>query len=509
MRGYGAALRIIPAMSSPSVSRALFRVDQVRRIDQAAIATASLAGTELMQRAATAAFSLLRRRWPDARRLAVVAGSGNNGGDAFLLATMARAEGMEVSVVAMGASSHGDAAQARASWLDGGGRIMVADEGTALPPADVLVDGLLGTGLARAPEGVAAALIRQMNGHAGRKLALDVPSGLDADHGVAHGEVLRADATISFVGWKRGLFTADGPDCCGALQLDTLRIPDDVYLPFEHDAELLDTSLPCLLPPRAANVNKGRFGHVLAIGGEHGMAGAIALCAEAALRVGAGLVSVATREAHVAMVNGRRPELMARGVDGPQALQTLLDRSSVLALGPGLGQEAWGHALWDAAIHAHKPAVIDADALNLLARESMKLPSGSVLTPHPGEAARLLDTDIASIQADRFTAARALAARYSTVVVLKGAGSLVADVDGRVALCPFGNPGMASAGMGDVLTGVIAGLMAQGLPAWDAARLGVLAHAISGDRAAGACPRGLIASDLLVHLRAFVNGCDT
>jgi NAD(P)H-hydrate epimerase len=232
------------------------------------------------------------------------------------------------------------------------------------------------------------------------------------------------------------------------------------------------------------------------------------LAGEAALRVGAGLVSVATRAAQVGALNAARAELMAHATEDLPALQPLLAQASVLALGPGLGQGAWGRAMWRAALATDMPLVLDADGLNLLAMHPQALRRPAVLTPHPGEAARLLGTDIASVQADRFAAARALAAQHAAVVVLKGSGSLVANADGRLAVCPWGNPGMASGGMGDVLTGVIAGLLAQGLAPWDAACLGVGLHARAGDAAARAGERGLLASDLFPHLRARVNGRD-
>ena len=493
-------------MLMPSIHRMLYTVDQLRRIDRRAIEVGAIPGFELMRRAAQAAFASLQRRWPEAHRLLVVAGPGNNGGDAFLLAALARSAGMTVTVVASNRQSNDDALAARNTWRDGGGEILIADPNTDLPGADVLVDGLFGTGISRPPTDETRVLIERMNAFAGKRLALDVPSGLDSDNGMAPGAVFHADATVSFVGWKRGLFTADGVDCCGDLELDTLGIPYSAFAGIDGDARLMDAGMVSLLPPRLRNVNKGRFGHVLVIGGDAGMAGAVRLAAEAALRTGAGLVSVATRAGHVGAINAARPELMVHAVDGPQSIEALIERSSVIALGPGLGQRAWGHAHWDRALRSTKPVVIDADALNLLARDERSLPAGSVLTPHPGEAARLLGCDTAAIQSDRYAAVRELARRFSAVVVLKGAGSLVADRDGQVALCPFGNPGMASAGMGDVLTGVIAGIIAQGLDAWDAARLGVVVHALAGDRAAAGIPRGLVASDLFAPLRECLNG---
>jgi NAD(P)H-hydrate epimerase len=484
----------------------LYTADQVRCIDRVASDGLGVAGFELMQRAAAAGLAMLRRRWPAARRIVVLAGNGNNGGDAFLLGALALGAGLETEAIALAAESAGDAQRARETFLAAGGNLRVADAATALPPADVCGDGLFGTGLARPVDGVAATLIDQVNAAASATLALDIPSGLGADSGLRLGRCIRADATITFVAWKRGLFTADGADCCGALELATLELPESAFGGIAADAQLLDASIADLLAPRPNNVNKSDFGHVLAIGGDHGMGGAIRLTGEAALRCGAGLVSVATRATHVAALNAARPELMARGVDGPEQLAPLLERASVVAIGPGLGRDAWGDALLAAALDAAKPAVIDADALNRLARQPRALSSPAVLTPHPGEAARLLGCGTAAIQRDRFAAARAIAQRYAAVVVLKGAGSLIADAQGRVAVCPWGNPGMASGGMGDVLTGVVAALLAQGLAPWDAARLGVALHARAGDIAAGVTPRGLLACDLFAPLHTLVNG---
>ncbi len=487
----------------------LYTVEQVRRIDRIAIEQCSSADTPLMQRAATAAYATMRRLWPDARHIRVLAGAGNNGGDAYLFAVLAHADGLRVDLHALGASAGDDAIAARSAWAALGQPIRSIGEAIRAGGADVVVDGLFGSGLSRAIEGEAAHLIDALNARGGATLALDVPSGLAADTGIATGPVLRADATICFVGWKRGLFTADATDLCGLLELATLGISDSAFATFEADARRLDAaSMHTLFPERKRNVNKGNFGHVLTIGGDMGMAGAVRLCAEAALRSGAGKISVATRIDHIGALNAGCPELMARGVDGPQSIAGMLEQASAIALGPGLGQGAWGHALWDAAVRTNVPVVIDADGLNLLAKFPCALAATSILTPHPGEAARLLGVDIEGVQRDRFAAARAIATRHAATVVLKGAGTLIAGPDGRVAVCPYGNSGMASAGMGDVLTGIIAGLLAQGLSAWDAATAGVVVHARAGDLAAGDAPRGLIASDLFGPLRRLLNGFD-
>lgn len=492
-------------MSAPSHCRELYAVAQVRALDRRAIEVLGIPGLELMHRAAAAALASLRRHWPHARRLAVYCGPGNNGGDGFLLACLAREQGLAAEVVALTADGAGDAALACRAWRDAGGTIRLWQADAVVPDADVHVDALYGTGLHRPPAADVGALMAAIQATGRPVLALDVPSGLVADTGGVPGAVLGADVTVSFIAAKRGLHTGHAADVVGVLELAALDLPETLWDGARPDALLL---APDHLPRRARAAHKGVNGHVLAIGGDHGMAGAVRLCGEAALRTGAGLVSVATRTEHLLALNAARPELMAHGVADTAALAPLLARSSVIALGPGLGQGDWSRALWQAALVSGKPLVLDADGLNLLAREPATFGQPAVLTPHPGEAARLLACGVAAVEADRFAAVRALARRYHAVTVLKGAGSLVATPDGMVAVCPWGNPGMASGGMGDLLTGVIAALLAQGCDAWRAACLGVGLHARAGDRAARKGERGLLATDLLAPLRALSNGLD-
>ena len=486
----------------PAHRRDLHTVAQVRAIEREALQNLGMSSFELMRRAATAALSTLRRRWPQMGRICICCGPGNNGGDGFLLAVLAREVGLRVTVLALSAQSQGDAALARREWEAGGGDVLLWSARSSLPETDLQVDALFGIGLQRAPEAGAAALIDAINAGDAPVLALDVPSGLDADSGHCPGAVIRADATVTFVAFKRGLHTGRAADQVGELELATLGIPDSVRAGVPADAQLL---VEGALPPRAQYLNKGDNGHVLVIGGDTGMAGAVRLAGESALRTGAGLVSVATHAGHACALHAGRPELMVHAVEGPQTLQPLLERASVLALGPGLGQTAWGHALWLTALDANLPLVLDADGLNLLAREPRRFSAPVVLTPHPGEAARLLGVRITDIEQDRFAAARELARRYAAVVVLKGAGSLVAHPDGRLDVCPWGNPGMASAGMGDLLTGIVAALLAQGCTPWQAAGIGVGLHARAGDCAARQGERGLLASDLLTPLRRLAN----
>ncbi|MBM1192069.1 NAD(P)H-hydrate dehydratase [Pseudomonas weihenstephanensis] len=254
------------------------------------------------------------------------------------------------------------------------------------------------------------------------------------------------------------------------------------------------------LPARAPDAHKGQFGHVLLIGGDRGFGGSIMLSAQAALRCGAGLVSLATRPEHVPGALTRLPEVMTLGVASANQLMGVLAHASVLVVGPGLGQAPWGRSLLSAAAQAKILQVWDADALNLLSNAGLELARGSVITPHPGEAARLLGISTEQVQADRPAAARALVKKYSVVCVLKGAGSLIAGVDGELAICNHGHPAMATAGLGDVLAGVLGALLAQGMRAFDAACLAVWLHARAGEQQ-GILGRGLAASDLIPAIR--------
>ncbi|WP_336355845.1 NAD(P)H-hydrate dehydratase [Pseudomonas granadensis] len=478
---------------------ALYGAAQVRELDARLIA-AGTPGIELMQRAARATWRALVRQWPDANELTVLAGHGNNAGDGYLIAILALRAGWAVRVLAVGDPQRlqGDAALAHAEALAVG--VDVLRWAVERELRGVIVDALLGTGLNGEVREPYAAAINAINASGLPVAAVDIPSGLCADTGRTLGVAVQADLTVTFIGLKVGLLTGDAADHIGELVFNDLQASADIYSDIAVRARRLSPSNLPLPAPRAPTAHKGRFGHVLLIGGDHGFGGAILLSTETALRSGAGMVSLATRPEHVPAALTRVPEAMALGTSSANQLMGLLEKVSTLVVGPGLGQAGWGRALLSAAANASLPQVWDADALNLLARGFVQLPKDCVITPHPGEAARLLGVSTADVQADRPTATLELSKKYTAVVVLKGAGSLIAHPDGRLALCHQGHPAMATGGLGDVLAGLIGALLAQGMQAFDAASLAVWLHANAGLQQ-GKFGRGLAASDLIPAIR--------
>lgn len=459
----------------------------------------------LMARAGQAAWRCALRHWPQALRIVIACGPGNNGGDGYVLARHALHAGREVRVRRLAPPATPLAQRACGDFLAAGGNVATFDG--ALGEADLLVDALFGIGLSRAPDAATAVMIDALDSHPAPTLALDVPSGIDADSGSAPGRAVHADRTVQFIARHRGLHTGVATDHCGHLELAGLDLPASVYAGVASAAEAWRANaLAGLFPLRPRDFHKGRSGHVLCIGGDHGAGGAVLLAADAALRTGAGLVSISTRGAHVTAALARRPEAMVHAVEDVADLLPLLARADVLAIGPGLGQGAWGHALLPTTLGQAQPRVLDADALNLMATNRWNPSATDVLTPHPAEAARLLGSTTQAVQADRFSAAQALCERFGATVVLKGAGSIVAAPGAIPAVICAGNPGMAVGGMGDLLTGAIAALLAQGLAPRDAAIAGALLHAAAGDAAArDDGERGLLPSDLLPWLRRLSN----
>ncbi|MDH5408046.1 MAG: NAD(P)H-hydrate dehydratase [Gammaproteobacteria bacterium] len=485
----------------------LFSAQQVRELDQCAIEKHNIPGATLMERAGEAAFNVLRQSWPQAQKILLLCGTGNNGGDGYVIARLARQQGLVVSLYQIGDADRlkGDA-KLMAERLAETDVVAQTGECPNCRCFDVIVDAMLGTGLHGEVSDHYRQIIEQVNASGTPALAVDTPSGLSADTGAVLGVAIKAEQTITFIGMKQGLLTGDGPEYCGQLHFDDLQIPTAVYDGFEPSAVQLDyTDLIQHLAPRSRSSHKGQHGHVLVIGGEQGFTGALQLAGEAALRTGAGLVSLATRAAHASVINTDRTELMSHGIETAAQLKPLLAKASVIAVGPGLGQSDWAQALFNAALESELPLVVDADALNLLAADP-RSQSNWILTPHPGEAARLLGQTSQQVQADRFAAAREIQSKYGGIVVLKGAGTLVQTESGPTGICPYGNPGMATGGMGDVLTGVIAGLCAQDLSLSKSAQLGVCVHSLAADDVVQKTgERGLLASDLMLPIRRRVN----
>jgi NAD(P)H-hydrate epimerase len=485
-------------------SGALYTAAQVRELDRRAIEEHGIAGYELMTRAGHATLDALRAMWPAARSVAVLCGPGNNGGDGYVVARVARAMGWRVRVVSTAdpAGMRGDARRACEDFAAAGGH--VEPWSPAVLEADVIVDAIYGTGLGREVDDVAATMLAAANACGRPVVAVDVPSGLHADTGAVLGIAARARLTVSFIGRKVGCYVGAGPEHAGRLVFDDLGVTAAVRAGLEPVARLLDeTDVTAVLPRRPRTAHKGDHGHVLVVGGGPGMPGAARLAGESALRAGAGLVTVAVHPDNAGSL-AARPELMCVPAPDAAALGPALSRATVVAVGPGLGRSTWGRELLDAVLASGRPAVVDADALNLLAAAPRRNDAW-VLTPHPGEAARLLGCGTAEVQRDRLAAARALQSRFGGTVVLKGAGTLVQPPAGTPLLCDRGNPGMGTGGMGDVLTGVIAGIASQcGDPAL-AAAAGVFVHAQAGDLAARRGERGLLAGDVVDQLRACVN----
>ncbi len=476
----------------------LYAPESVYKLDQAAVAIDGFSEIELMQRAGRSVWRELSTRWPGLAVLTVFAGSGNNGGDAFVVALSALERGVDVQLLVQGDLGKQSATSEhfRQLYERAGGRFE-SWQGQELR-GDVIVDGLLGIGLQRGLDADWQGLIESINRHPGARVAIDIPSGLNGLTGNPQPVAVRADLTVTFIGRKSGLFLADGPDYCGELLFEDLGVSSRARAGVEAQLEVADG---CDLPPtRLKNTHKNHYGNLLIVGGDEGMSGAVTLAARAALRSGAGLVNALVHpdcRANLAAF----PEIMVRGWD---ALEQKLEAASVIVVGPGLGDGDGAARCLEVLACAKQPMIVDASALRadfLDALDSDQV----VITPHPGEAAALLQTGAAAIQGDRFDACTRLAERFGATAVLKGSGSLIAARGERCLLNRRGHAGMASAGMGDVLSGIIGALVGQGMPVFAAARAGVLIHALGAERF---CRQGdaigLIASDVIEAIPAVI-----
>ena len=482
------------------MAQPIYLTADIRRIEESAGPDAAL-----MERAGLAAADFAARLVSErGKDVLVLAGPGNNGGDAYEVAANLKAEYFRVSVVspAAAATLPKDAERARKKWLDSGGEILAA------APADrnwaLVVDGLFGIGLAREPQGDYAKLVALANSQGCPVLALDIPSGLASDTGRVLGRAVRATHTITFIALKPGLLTLDGPDHCGEVTVHNLGVdPGGALAPGAWIAapELFAN----LLQRRPRNFHKGQAGSVCVLGGAGGMTGAALLAGRAALMLGSGRVYVGMLAPDAPAIDPVAPELMLRHPD--EALGMELD---AIIVGPGLGQGERAETLLAAALASEMPCVLDADALNLLAQNAdlkqacARRKADTLATPHPAEAARLLGGKTSDVQVDRHAAAQRLSRELHAHVVLKGVGAILVARDGHWFINTSGNPGMASAGMGDVLSGILGSLLGQGYAGEAALVLGTHLHGVAADEAvrAGIGPVGLTASETIPAARA-------
>jgi NAD(P)H-hydrate epimerase len=495
---------------------------QMRELDRRAIEEVGIPSLVLMENAGRTTYQVLRREFPDlGPEVAVLAGRGNNGGDGFVVARYLANAGLPVAVFLLGRRDQvrGDARVNLEILARQGLTVTEVLEESHLNPvvhrlarAGLIVDALLGTGLDKPVEGLLAALIDRVNHLRAPVLAVDIPTGLSADTGEVLGVALAAEVTVTY-GWpKLGQVLPPGRDYAGRLWQVDISIPPDLVR--DVGLELAEAQeLRRLVPPRPFGSHKGTFGHLLVLAGSEGKTGAAALASQGGLRAGAGTVTLGVAASLNDILEVKLTEAMtlplpqaegARAL-GRRALEPILaaiDGRTVLALGPGLGTHPETQELVRRLVRlAPRPMVVDADGVNAIASDPSCLSQAAgprILTPHPGEMARLSGFTTMEVQARRLDVAREAAARHGAVVVLKGAQTLVAAPDGRLSLNPSGNPALASGGTGDVLTGLIGGFLAQGLPPWDAARLGVYLHGLAADHfAARYGPRSLAAGDLI------------
>lgn len=494
----------------PSHER-LYRAEQVRELDRLTIA-AGTTGFDLMQQAGRTAFRHLTRQWPECRSVTVVCGGGNNGGDGYVIAALAQ-RNMRVQVLAVSDPDKltGEAAEAYQWALQHGVKVEPWSSDSMIT-GQIVVDALLGIGLTGQVKAPFDAVIEQINRSGKPVLSVDVPSGLCADRGIPLGCAVQADLTVTFIGKKIGLWTGQGPALAGVRRFEPLLVPESVRAQVSETAEMISREdIARLIKPRRRTAHKRDCGRILVVGGDLGFAGAVILAAQTAARSGAGLVKVMTRPEHVAALVSRQPELMVSGLTSMHQLDEWLKWCDVVVVGPGLGQEGWGQQLWQKVMLAECAKVIDADALNLMAtkpgfmQQLSEAAKNWVLTPHPGEAARLLGCSVDEVEQDRPSAVRAIQKKFGGSVLLKGAGTLIFNGE-LLSVNNSGNPGMASGGMGDVLAGLVGALMAQGLPPYDAACLGTQVHGLAADQLAKKFgERGLLAADLIRPIRVLLN----
>lgn len=497
--------QILSFMTPSSPLLNLYTPAQISEFDRLAIEHHNIPGIVLMKRAGRAAFELMQSHWGEMSEVHVFSGSGNNGGDGYVVAALAARAGLSATVWQIDSPKTTSAKQACGYALQEGAQLKTfnveAWQSVEVNPLAVVVDAILGIGFNSELTPHYTDAIEAINQSGLPVLAVDIPSGINGLNGHCDSVAVNASVTLSFIAQKVGNKIGQGLVHAGRVYLETLGVPDEVFDGAEPAIQVLDLNESLLtLPTKKIDAHKGNFGHVLVVGGDAGYAGAVTMAAQMAARSGAGLVGVATQAENTTAIIARQPEIMARGIASGLELKPLLDQPTVLVIGPGMGQSAWSEQCLYHALLAEKPMVLDADALNLLAKGTLSLPDSGewVMTPHPGEAARLLGMTTQQVQADRIAAAKALQQQYGGCVVLKGAGTIIVTSNQAAFICDAGNPGMASGGMGDVLAGLIGSLIAQKIPLDQATCLAVLLHSHAADIVVETLgQRAMLATDLI------------
>ncbi len=487
------------------ISPPVHTCSQSQSLDRIVTQEWGISGFELMTRAGTGAFRECQRKWPEIRAVNVLCGSGNNGGDGYILASSALSRGYSAKVFCASEPKTESARQARDEFVDRRGQVFSLISFDGCRDNELVVDALFGSGLSRDIKYPYQQAVESINAQRSPVLALDMPSGVNGDTGAVLGSAVCADLTVTFISVKAGLLMGAGKQLAGQLVLDRLGVPDDAYLQVDRAAsQICPAELTQIAPRRSTDAHKYDAGKVTIVGGAATMQGAALMAAKAAYCTGAGLVSVVMPTPAAAQYVAWLPE--ARIFDGTDqdTAKALISQSSAAGIGPGMGLSDWTREIVEWIAHEKLPMAVDADALGVLAQCNLHSPCW-VLTPHHGEAARLLGCSSADVRSDRLGAARQIAAQYGGVCILKGAGSVVCDGE-NLWICDRGNAGMATAGMGDVLTGAVSALLAQGLAPAAAARMAVWLHASAGDDcAAQSGAVGMIATNLFAPMRLRLN----
>ena len=495
----------------------LYTTSEAKKIDGLAIKEKSVTSYSLMEKASKFSYKAIKSRWPEIENMIVFCGKGNNAGDGYLLASIAQEYGMKVIIVQAESAQKMSLAATKALNLSKSLKVKIISlkelkKLKITKNKTIIIDALLGIGINGPVKEKMHLAIKKINslGKNNPVVSLDMPSGICADTGNILGIAVEADLTLSFIGLKRGLYTSEERSCSGEILLDHLDVKSKIRSRIKSNSFLINSekSLSKLIN-RRINSHKGDYGHVLIIGGDKGFGGAAILAAKCAAMSGSGLVSLATRTEHVTASLNTCPEVMVKGVDSGQDLESYLNSPNVIVLGPGLGTNAWAEQMMQQTFIACKkrnlPLVMDADALNIMTSLKLKVmtPHKLVITPHPGEAARLLKKNVLEIEKDRFKSAKQLSQKFNSVTVLKGSGTIVCSNNKlRFGVCESGNPGMASGGMGDILSGLIGSFIAQGLNLIEATETAVELHSASADIASlDLGELGLLASDVINTIR--------